>query len=239
MRAVVASCLAALLLQASSAQAQEHPDIALSLGVGSGFVMPLGVSGINSELTRAGYAPLSPVMPRVALEIYGHFGPVTIGMLPTVYLDARHTTERSYTAGGAFFTAGYQILPMLPFGVTPTIGIGFGDAGLCPKGGDGREHPDESAYQQLLRNPVRDTCLRTRIGVALRASVAIDYNLLFRQEDGSIAGVRFSLTPGLDAPFPGDAWRVTGGADLPDIIGPPAPPLAPFLALSVGFVLGM
>ena len=219
----------------------QRPDYAFNVQLGSGMTFPIAMGGLDTELRDAGYPGLSSVMPRLDLTLRGHLGRFALGLHLGGTIEANDTDLSSYSAGGMHVTAGYQVLERLPFGITPSIGIGYTNAVVSlSKPSLEPIDPNDSVFRQVIKSPGPDAGLSTDPNVSFRASVALDYDLLWRSEqDGTIGGLRFSVEPGIEIPVRTTEWNTRLGGERLSIDGPAGPPIHPFIGFSVGVLGGI
>ncbi len=214
-----------------------HPSIGFEIRFGSGATFPMAPAPLAKSLREAGHDPISPVTPRLDTYLGLVAGRFSLGLDLGASLDAGPTDDHRHTTGRAFAVLGVRAFDGSRFGVTPTLGIGFMTQSLCFRR-PGNQAADASApaFEQVVQSPGPNTCLRSS-GPALRVGVGFDYDLLLPEDDGTVAGFRFRLEPGLEIPLQGSTWE-GGHPALDSFAGPSGPPLNAFVALSIGVLIG-
>lgn len=214
-----------------------HPSVGFEIRFGTGASFPVVPRPLASSLRDAGHDPISPVMPRLDTYLGLVAGRFSLGLDLGTSLDAGPTDDHRRMTSRAFAVAGIRAYAGPRFGITPTLGLGFKTQRLCfRRPGNGAADASATAFEQLVQQPGPNTCLRSS-GPALRIGVAFDYDLLLPEADGTVAGFRFRLEPGIEIPLQGSTWE-GGHPALDSFRGPSGPPLDAFLAASVGLLIG-
>lgn len=247
--------IAAVIALAPSARAEDAAPPTTLLGVqlalSSGATFSASQRAVDAELQRVGW----PALPAVSPEFQIRFGLTALDVsLDLSFAGADLSLPGSDGAAGGLeqhraaigAELGYRFHLGRWLSLSPNVGVGWLRSTLCFAG-----HPDSTsatsrpAFEQILRNPGRDTCLQASTA-GLDVGLTLAWNFRLASTEGDELSTYLSVGPRVGFGMPLSSVRTWTHSSsfnsvvaLPPIQGPVAPIGGAYAGVEVQIRFGM